>query len=83
MRQLEVRNKARRLDVIRMGQHKLFVLCRAGNLFAVVRGLQGAVNASAIAMALRSLMPKTSRAGKVWGVVVRCDKTIDHFTLGH
>jgi hypothetical protein len=31
VRQLEVRDEAGGLDVIRVGQHKLFVLRRAGN----------------------------------------------------
>ena len=42
-----------------MCQHELFILRRACRVLAVLRGLQSAVD-SAIAIALRSLMPNTS-----------------------
>lgn len=52
-----MRDEAGRFDVIGVGQHKLFILRRAGNLFVIVRRLQ-LRSTSAMAIALRSLMPK-------------------------
>lgn len=53
-----MRDEAGRFDVIGVSQHKLFILRRAGNLFVIVRRLQRTVPTSAMAIALRSLMPK-------------------------
>jgi hypothetical protein len=52
-----MRDETGRLDVIGVGEDKLFILRRPGYLFAVVRRLERR-STSAIAIALRSLMPK-------------------------
>ena len=84
VRQLEVRDEARGLDVIRVGQHKLFVLRRASNVLAVVRCLQGAVDQRhGHRLAFAEAKHQPVAAGKVRVFIFGRDKTVHHFTLGH
>ena len=58
VRQLEVLDEAGRLDVVAVGQDELLVLRRRRQLLAELARAQ-ARSTSAIAIALRSLWPKT------------------------
>ena len=82
--EFQMRDKTCRFDVIRVRQHKLFVLRRAFNRLAVVGGLQGAVDQRhrhRFAFAHAEHQPVA--AGKVWRLIMRCDKAIDHFAFGY
>ena len=84
MRQLEVRDKAGGLNVIRVGQHELFVLCRACNMLAVVRRLERTVNQRhRHRLALAQAIHQPVAAGKMRIFILWRDKTVDHFALGH
>ena len=79
-----MRNKACGFDVVGMGQHELFILCRTCCVLAVFRCLQRTVNQRhRHCFALAHAEHQPIAACKMRWFIRRVDKTVDHFTLGH
>ena len=83
VRQLQMRDEAGGFNVIGVGQHKLFILGGTGNLFVIVRRLQGAVDEGhGHRFALAHAEGQTVAAGEVRRLILRGDEAVDHFAFG-
>ena len=84
MRQLQVLHKARCFDVVRMGQHKLFVLRRSHTGLAQLIGTQCAVHQGhGHGLALGAAKGQPIALGELRRYVFAAMELVDHLAFGH